>query len=279
MSAGGATRGSVVVTGASSGIGAATAARLIQAGYRVFAGYRSREDAGPLREVGAVPVRIDVTDVETLSQARAVVDRERRDGPLAGLVNNAGVPAAGPLELVPLEEVRRAFEVNVIGVLATTQAFLPALRRSGGRVVMLSSISARLPMPFAGPYAASKFALEAMSDCLRRELAPSGVDVVVLQPGAIRTAIWRRVEEMDLDRYRASPYGPLVERTREAALAAGRGGLPPERVADAVLEALTAARPPTRRLVLPARGTLRLRLLERLPDRWLDRLVARRAWR
>lgn len=271
--------GAVVVTGASSGIGAATAARLAAAGYLVFAGYRKARDAEPLREAGAVPVRLDVTDRGTLVAAREVVTRQMEDRPLVGLVNNAGVPVAGPLELVPLDAVRRAFEVNVIGALATTQIFLPALRAGGGRVVMISSISGRLPMPFAGPYAASKFALEALSDSLRRELSPFGVDVVVIQPGAVRTAIWDRVEEMEMERYRDTPYEPLVDATRSAALQAGRTGLPPGRVAEVVLEVLASERPRARRLVLPRRGALRLRLLERLPDRWLDRLVARRAWR
>lgn len=272
-------RGSVVVTGASSGIGAATARLLAERGFRVFAGYRKPEDAGPLREVGAVPLRLDVTEEESVAAAREEVARGTTGRPLLGLVNNAGIPAAGPLELVPLEELRRALEVNAVGALATTQAFLPSLRENGGRVVMMSSVSGRLPMPFAGPYAASKFALEALSDSLRRELSAFGVDVVVIQPGAIRTAIWEKVEEMDLERYAGTPYAPMVEVTKRAALEAGQRGLSPERVAEAVLEALTAARPPVRRLVVPPTGALRIWLMERLPDRWLDRMIARRAWR
>lgn len=271
--------GSVVVTGASSGIGAATARLLVASGFRVFGGHRKPEDAAPLREAGAIPVRLDVTDGASLEATRAAVAEGTDDRPLVGLVNNAGIPGAGPLELIPLEEVRRVLEVNVVGAVAATQAFLPALRRAGGRVVMVSSVSGRIAMPFAGPYAASKFALEAISDSLRRELHPFGVEVVVIQPGAVRTAIWDRVEAMELDRYAGTPYEPLVERTREAALRSGRRGLPPERVAETVLEALTASRPPTRRLVVPWRGALRTRLLERLPDRWLDRMIARRAWR
>lgn len=271
--------GSVVVTGGSSGIGAATARLLVERGFRVFAGYRSPADEPPLREMGAVPVHLDVTDAAGLAAARRQVSEGTRDRPLVGLVNNAGVPAAGPLELVPLDQVRRALEVNVVGAVAATQAFLPALREGGGRVVMMSSISGRVPMPFAGPYAASKFALEAIADSLRRELAPFDVDVVVIQPGAIRTAIWDRVEEMEMGRYAGTPYGPMVDATREAALESGRGGLPPEVVAEAVWEALAASRPPTRRIVMPWKGRLRLRLMEWLPDRWLDRLIARRAWR
>lgn len=271
--------GSVVVTGASSGIGAATARLLVERGFRVFAGHREPEDAAGLRQVGAEPIRLDVTDEESIAAARRRVEEATGERPLVGLVNNAGVPGAGPLELVPLDQLRRVLEVNVVGVIATTQAFLPSLREHGGRIVMISSISGRIPMPFAGPYAASKFALEALSDSLRRELTPFGVDVVVIQPGAIRTAIWDRVEELDMSRYEGTPYERMIEVTREAALSSGRRGLPAMQVAEAVVEALTAARPPLRRLVVPPRGRFRLRLLELLPDRWLDRMIARRAWR
>lgn len=271
--------GAVVVTGASSGIGAATARLLAERGFRVFGGHRAPEDARPLREAGVVPVRLDVTDRAGLEAARRAVEEARDGRPLVGLVNNAGIPGAGPIELVRLEEVRRVLEVNVVGAVAATQTFLPALRRDRGRVVMMSSVSGRIPMPFAGPYAASKFALEAISDSLRRELHPFGVEVVVVQPGAVRTAIWSRVEEMDLGRYAGTPYEPLVRRTREAALRSGRDGLPPEAVAETVWEALTTRRPPTRRLVVRTKGAIRIRLLELLPDRWLDRMIARRAWR
>lgn len=272
-------RGSVVVTGASSGIGAATARLLAERGFRAFGTYRRQEDAGPLEAAGAVPVPMDVTDAASIADARRAVEAGAGDRPLVGLVNNAGIPGAGPLELLPLEEFRRVLEVNVLGALAVTQAFLPALRASRGRIIMISSVSGRIPMPFAGPYAASKFALEGMSDSLRRELRPFGVEVVLVQPGAVRTRIWKRVEGIDLQPYRGTPYEPVMDRVREAALRAGSTGLPPDAVAEAVLAALTAARPRTRVPVLPLRGRLRLRLLEALPDRWLDGLIARRAWR
>ena len=190
-----------------------------------------------------------------------------------GLVNNAGVPAAGPLEFVPLDQLRYAFEVNVIGVVAVTQAFLPDLRRARGRIVNVSSISGRIAMPFAGPYSASKFALEAIYDSLRRELFASGVKVIVIEPGSVRTPIWDKLQERDLERYRETPYAAVLPLIRNQALAGAQRGLPAETVADAVLRALTVARPKPRMVVVKRK--LRFRILRLLPDGVLDRLTAR----
>lgn len=272
-------RGAVVVTGASSGIGAATVRALVREGFRVFGTYRSPEDAGPLEAVGVVPLRVDVTDEDQIARAAREAHRLRGDLPLIGLVNNAGIPGAGPLELLHVEEVRNVFDVNVLGVLRATRAFLPALREARGRIVMVGSVSARVAMPFAGPYAASKYALEGLSDSLRRELLPMGVDVIVLQPGSVDTPIWDRVEALDISRYDGTPYASGVGRVREAALQGGRAGLPAARVAEEVVRVLTERRPPTRRLVVSPLSALWIRVLERLPDRWVDRLIARRAWR
>ncbi len=267
-------RGGVVVTGASSGIGAAVARDLARRGFRVFGTVRRPEDAAALE--GVSPVRMDVTDQASIGLARHEVERALAGQPLAGLVNNAGIPAAGPLELLPIDEFRRVLEVNLVGAVAVTQAFLPLLKSSRGRIVNMSSVAGREALPFMGPYAASKFGLEAVSDSLRRELAPFGVKVIVVEPGSVQSKIWDKIEAIDLGRYQGSPYERVLERFRKAALKSGERGLPAERVARAVARALTARRPPTRILVM--RGVVAYRLFELLPDRWMDWLIRRAVW-
>lgn len=269
--------GGVVVTGASTGIGRETARTLAAHGFEVFGTVRRPLDAEALRSEGMTPVVMDVTDGTTVAAGAQAVRTALGDRPLVGLVNNAGVPAAGPLEFLPLDQLRRALEVNVVGVVAVTQAFLPDLRRSPGRIVNVSSVSGRVAMPFAGPYCASKFALEAISDSLRRELLASGVKVIVIEPGSVRTPIWDKIQEPDLERYRETPYAPLLPLIRDQAVAGGQRGLPPRAVADAVLQALTARRPKTR--VVVVRRKLRFRILRLLPDGVLDRLTQRAMWR
>lgn len=271
------TAGGVLVTGASSGIGAAVALELAQRGFVVFGSIRRPEDAAALVAVGVTPVRMDVTDSSDIAVARSAVERALGGRPLAGLVNNAGIPAAGPLEFVPLADLRRVLEVNLIGAVAVTQAFLPLLRISRGRIVNISSIAGLAAMPFLGPYAASKFGLEAVSDSLRRELLPFGVGVIVIEPGNIESKIWDKVEALDVSRYRGTPYGPVLERFRNDALRRGRRAPPASLVARAVLRALTARRPPTR-MVVSAHPWIE-RVVRRLPDRMLDWLVERKVWK
>jgi hypothetical protein len=269
--------GGVVVTGASTGIGAAIARRLAREGLQVFGTVRRDKDREAVRLLGATPVLLDVTQASTIAAARDEVAGRLGSAPLLAVVNNAGVAAAGPLEHVALADLRYVLEVNVVGVVAVTQAFLPDLRRSGGgRVVNIGSVSGTIAPPFGGPYAASKFALEAITDSLRRELLPFGILVVLIQPGSIVTPIWDKLEGMGLERFRNTPYAPVLPRVLERSLQSGRRGLPPERVADAVLRALTAPRPPTRMLVV--RRPWLTRLMRLLPDRWVDRAVARRVW-
>src|SRR5438093_12844615 len=190
--------GGAVVTGASTGFGAAIARHLAGRGFRVFGTVRRAEDEVALARDGVTPVRMDVTDTASIMRAQGEVERALAGAPLLGLVNNAGIPAAGPLELFPLDELRRVLEVNLIGVVAVTQAFLPLLKASRGRIVNISSVAGRGALPVIGPYAASKFGLEAVSDSLRRELLPFGVRVIVIEPGSFKTAIWSKVEAMDL---------------------------------------------------------------------------------
>jgi NAD(P)-dependent dehydrogenase (short-subunit alcohol dehydrogenase family) len=264
----------VIVTGASSGIGEATARHLRSLGFEVLAGVRREEDAERLRGDGVRPLMLDVTDGDSVERARGEVG----DGEIAGLVNNAGVAVAGPIEFIPVEELR---EVNVIGQVAVTQAFLPGLRRGGGRIVNVSSIGGRVALPMAGPYAASKFALEAISDSLRRELAGQGVEVVVVEPGGIKTPIWEKGgaradalrERMPAEAERL--YGRIIDGVRsETRKIATDRGLPPTAVAEVVGEALTAKRPRTRYLV-GRDAKVRAALARVVPDRVLDRLIAR----
>ncbi len=270
--------GAVVVTGASSGIGAATAHALLAEGYRVFGTVRRARDGADLEAAGAIPVTLDVTYLAGIGRAREAVERALGGLPLVALVNNAGIPGFGALEHLDLEVLRRVLDVNVTGTLAVTQAFLPLLRAARGRVVNISSVSARMALPFAGPYAASKWALEALSDSLRRELLPTGVEVVVIQPGSVRTPIWDKIADADLSAYAGTMYEAALARLRRAALTSGERGLPPEAVAHAVLRAITARRPPTRILVV-GRGKWTQRIIRLVPDRWLDWLVKRQIWK
>jgi NAD(P)-dependent dehydrogenase (short-subunit alcohol dehydrogenase family) len=264
-----------VVTGVSSGIGAATMHELVAAGYLVFGTVRRARDTHAVLAAGATPIIMDVTFRSSIVRAQETVARALGEHPLVGLVNNAGVPGIGPLEHADLDELRRTFEVNVIGVVAVTQLFLPLLRAAGGRIVNISSVSGRLALPFAGPYAASKFALEAISDSLRRELLGTGVEVIVIQPGSVRTAIWGKISTADLQATKGTVYGGLVEKVRQRAVQSGEQAMPAETVARAVLHALRVPRPPTRMLVV-RRGAWKRRLLALIPDRWIDRIVARR---
>lgn len=268
----------VLVTGASSGIGSATVAALAAAGFRVAGTVRSERDAAALRDVGVEAIRLDVTDAASIVAAREHARTWLGGSPLYGLVNNAGTPAAGPLEHVPLDVVREALEVNAIGVLAVTRAFLPELRAGPGRIVMMSSISGLVAFPFSGAYAASKWALEAMSDALRRELLPEGIDVIVVEPGPVETPMWDRVRNADLAPYIGTRYENALRRARRRAEARG-GVMPPERVAQAVTRALRRRRPGTRRRVLAGMDRWAFAVLERLPDRWIDRLLASRVAR
>ena len=264
---------SVVVTGASSGIGRASALRLARAGWRVYGGVRTAVDADELRELGIAPVELDVTDAAQIATVAAAVGSE-----LDGVVDNAGIAIAAPLELVPLDELRHQLEVNVVGQVAVLQALLPALRRARGRVVLMGSIGGRSALPFLGPYAASKHALEALADSLRVELSPFGIAVSIVEPGSIATPIWRkgadRAQELSagFEPARAALYAPAVARFREVALSRGLG-VDPDVVAKAVEHALTASRPKARYLV--GRDAHLRAWIERLPTRLRDRVLAK----
>ena len=246
----------VLVTGASSGIGRATVRRLDAAGWKVFAGVRKEEDAAALRAESSErlePVMLDILDADAIAAAAERIGAE--PGGLDGLVDNAGGAVPGPLEALPIEDFRRQVELNLTAQLAVTQAMLPAIRTARGRIVMVSSMGGRVALPFTGAYHAAKFGLEGLGDSLRQELAPWGIKVVLIEPGSIDTPIWSRGEE-DADKILsgASPrlhelYGAAIEKYRQVVKDTAERGIPPEKVAAKIEDALTAGRPSTRYLI------------------------------
>lgn len=266
----------VVVTGASTGIGLDACRELVAHGFTVFGTVRRKEDEAALRELGATPLLLDVTDPASIRAARDQVETLLAPAALAGLVNNAGISSVGPIELLDLDEFRKVFEVNALGPVAVTKEFLPLLKEGRGRIVNISSVSGRVAPPFMAPYAASKFALEAISDCMRRELYPFGIDVIVIQPGIVHTPIWKKGAARDLAPVRNTIYENVMTRMRDHAASVNERAIPPSRVSRAILHALTARRPATRIPVVPDRLLHMLRSW--VPDRVRDRRIARRFW-
>ncbi len=273
----------VVITGVSTGIGMETTRFLIAKGYRVFGSVRKREDADRLQKQmgeGYVPLIMDVTDAHAIQQASEKVGSLLGSNKLAGLVNNAGMVVSGPLLHLRPSELRRQLEANLVGPMMVIQAFAPLLgtdkKRTGpaGRIVNISSTVAKVVPPFLGAYAASKWGLEGMSEASRRELMLFGIDVVIIEPGAVNTAMYDKGEAEDLSEFKPTPYWGAIENFRKYVVAEGRRGLPPERLASAVYLALTAARPKTRYAVVPQR--FKNWILPRLlPDRMVDHAIAK----
>lgn len=270
---------SVLITGASTGIGRATALRLDRAGWQVFAGVRKEEDAESLRAAAGpllTPLMLDVTEAEQIAAAAAQVEAEATDG-LDGLVNNAGVAIPGPLETLSIDDFRRQIEVNMTAHVAVTQAMLPAIRTAGGRIVFISSIGGRVALPLTGAYHAAKFGIEAVGDIFRQELRPWGIKVSIVEPGSIDTPIWERGERTADELAtpeREALYGKVVDRYRKVIRDTAERGIPAEKVAKVVEHALSANRPHSRYLVgLEAKVGARLRQL--LPTPVFDRIVAR----
>jgi NAD(P)-dependent dehydrogenase (short-subunit alcohol dehydrogenase family) len=274
---------SVVVTGASTGIGRAAALHLDANGWRVFAGVRKEVDAESLRGVGSerlVPLMLDVTDPAQIEAAAERVGGEVGEAGLDGLVNNAGIAVPGPLEALPIDDFRRQVEVNLTAHVAVTQAMLGRLRPARGRIVFITSIGGRMAFPMFGAYHAAKFGLEAVGDVFRQELRPWGIEVAIVEPGSIATEIWDRGQE-EAEAFVAGAsdeqerlYGQAIAAYREVARRTGERGIPPGRVAKAIEHALSARRPRTRYLVgLDAKSQARLKAI--LPTRFVDRMVAR----
>lgn len=263
---------SVLITGASTGIGNVTAHRMAAEGWRVFAGVRKEADANAAADAGFEPVLCDITSDE---QVDAAVKQVTADAPLDGLVNNAGIAVAMPVEAVDPKELEWQLAVNVVGTHRVTRALLPSLIEAKGRVVNVGSISGRIATPFMSPYVASKHALEGWSDVLRREVSQFGVNVSVIQPGQVKTPIWDKARELE-DRMDEVPerYRALASRMLEEMVRSGNEeGIEPEDVAAAIADALVSDRPRAR-YALPLRERVLARVMPALPEILSDRLMA-----
>jgi hypothetical protein len=274
---------SVVVTGASTGIGWGCAKVLIKKGFRVFGSVRKQADADRLsKEFGKafVPLLFDVTDAAAVRKGAEQVAAALGNETLAGLVNNAGIAIAGPLLYLDVDEFRQQLEVNLTGQLIVTQAFAPLLgaetSRTGkrGRIVNITSVGGRNANPFMGPYNTSKFGFEGFSESLRRELMLFDIDVIVVAPGAVATPIWDKAEQVDVSRYANTPYAEPLAKVRDVMLTMGRKGFPPEKLGTAVWRALTTAKPKVHYTVTPDR--MQNFMTTHLPKRTVDNIVAGR---
>jgi NAD(P)-dependent dehydrogenase (short-subunit alcohol dehydrogenase family) len=278
---------SALITGASTGIGEATALRLAAAGWTVLAGVRSDQDGERLvakDSSGRIePIALDVTNFEQIRKAAARVSElggggEASPGRLDALVNNAGIGYGGPLELLHPDDLRKQFDVNVLGQVAVTQALLPALRAAQGRIVFMSSVGGRVAMAFTAPYAASKHAIEALGDALRVELASSNVQVALVEPGSVATPIWDKARESG-DQVSVPPqlqkeYGNVPAAMDKALQDTAKRGVPAEQVAQTIERALTSRRMKSRYVVgRDARAMIIARGL--LPDHVFDRVAKR----
>ncbi|HXB17142.1 MAG TPA: SDR family oxidoreductase [Solirubrobacteraceae bacterium] len=268
-----------LITGASSGIGQATSLRLARSGWRVLAGVRRSEDGERLASEGP-PGRIEALELDVTDPAQVAAAAARVDGSgLGALVNNAGIGVGGPLEVLSEDEWRRQFDVNFFAQIAVTRALLPSLRAARGRIVFISSIGGKVAMAFNGPYAASKHAIEAVGDALRVELARSGVQVALIEPGSVATPIWDKTrgiaQRIEIPAGLEHEYGDIPGKIEKVLQDTGARGIPPEAVAEAIEKALSAPRMPSR--VLVGRDARLMATVRRvLPDRVFDGIVRRR---
>lgn len=271
----------ILISGASTGIGFATAVELAAKGHEVYAGVRKASDGERLQKANS-QIRTLILDVTVPESVDAAVARVRADSVTESrarlvLINNAGIAVAGPIECLPLAEFRKQFEVNVFGLIDMTQKFLPLIRETGGRIVNISSISGRLAAPFLGPYSASKFAVEGLTDSLRRELAPQGISVSLIEPGPIRTPIWEKglsgkddllaqipTERLGIYETRLRKF---VEYTAKTAASAD----PVEVVVRAIEHAAFAKKPRARYFV--GGQSKAGNIVSRLPTGWVDGLI------
>ena len=273
----------VVITGASTGIGWATAKLLLDRGFRVFGSVRKQADADRLSsEFGTnfSPLLFDVTDEAAVLAAAREVRAALNGETLFGLVNNAGIAVAGPVLELAADEFRRQMDVNVIGPIIATQAFGPllgsdpSLKGPKGRIVMISSVAGKNGNPLTAAYAASKHAIEGLPESLRREMMLFGIDVIIIAPGPVKTPIWSKAEEVDISVYKNSPFFPALERVRKFMLHLGEIGLPAEKIAERIADALTSASPKVRYQITP--DPMRRLMTAVLPKRTVDKIIAKR---
>lgn len=272
----------VIITGASTGIGRAAAEALAERDFHVFAGVRKEADAAAWQGARNVrALRLDVTSDASVAEAIASVKGELERAEEVHLVNNAGIAVAGPIEGVPVARWREQFDVNVFGLVRVTQAVLPFVRATQGRIVNISSISGLATSPYLGVYSASKFSVEAISDALRRELRQFGCRVAVVEPGPIATPIWEKNLGVDEDPARLLPpelkalYGDELEKFRRGVEKAVRDAVPARRVAKAIEHALSSPKPRTRYVVGAKTLPAQMKILGALPDSWVDTLISR----
>jgi NAD(P)-dependent dehydrogenase (short-subunit alcohol dehydrogenase family) len=274
---------SVVITGASTGIGWAAAKLLLDRGFRVFGSVRRQADADRLKgEFGAnfIPLIFDVTDEAAVLAAAREVRSQLNGETLAGLVNNAGIAVAGPVLGLAADEFRRQMEVNFIGPIIATQAFGPLLgadpqlKGPKGRIVMISSVAGKSGNPTGAAYSASKHAIEGLSESLRREMMLFGIDVIIIAPGAVKTPIWDKGQEVDISVYKNSPYFPALQKIRTFTQHLSKIGLPPETIAERIFQALTLASPNVRYQITP--DPMRHLIMSWLPKRTVDKMIAKR---
>jgi short-subunit dehydrogenase len=274
-------KGAVVITGASTGVGKATALLLERQGYQVFAGVRQQKDAESLKlnsSGNLTPIILDVTKIEQIKSASKIVELAVGETGLRGLVNNAGILVDGPLEYLDIDELRWQFEVNVIGQVAVTQAFLPMIRQAKGRIINIGSVSGKISSPFFSALCASKFALEALNDALRMELHPWGIEVVLIEPGSIASTAPDKVEAslqkklVNMSPIARGMYGDIYKFSLQQLIKSNRMGISPEEVANVIQKALEANKPKTRYFVSKEKVMLNflLMLAKILPDRVCD---------
>jgi NAD(P)-dependent dehydrogenase (short-subunit alcohol dehydrogenase family) len=272
----------VLISGASTGIGQYCALRLAQSGFQVFAGYRQPEAQEALRALHSAiyPIRLDITSEQSIILAFEHIQNHLQGKPFQGLINNAGIVVGGPLESISTERWREQLEVNLIGHIAVTQAFLPLLRESRGRIISMGSVAGIQTLPFVSPYSVSKFGLGVISDALRVELQPWGIQVALIEPGSVQTPIWEKSRlalETELENWTPELkklYGPAMRQVEEASLRSSIKGVSPQKVANAVLHALTAKHPKTR---YPIGSDAQLRrYFSWLPDQLKDWIILRK---